>query len=341
MKKIILIIILLFIQKNVYSNNLFDSNFYNIQFTSNNIEGDRIIEINKIKSRSLLSIFKNILNDKDYINLNNYLTEDLINTFIKNIVIKDEKIINDKYFSNIKINFNKKKIIEFLRLKKFPYVEYHPDNFLLIIYEIEGIQNNFLTKNNNYYKYFNNNLKKNNFFKIPKLDINDRFILNENHIINSDIIKINNFSKKYNSNEILVVISRMNKNKIDYEIILHSNGAILKKKIQLNKNDMKLFFETLQSETLNLWKQINQIQNISINYLHCKVNYFNLLELKEIRNNLKNISVIRNIEIKSLKYKNIEYDIYYYGNSEILIKIFQLNKLKINFSKNSCVIRLK
>ena len=340
MKNTILIIILIFIQKNVYSNNLFDSTFYNIQFTSNNIEGDKIIEINKIKSQSILTIFKNILNDEDYIYLNNYLSEDLINTFIKNIVINDEKIINDKYFSNIKINFNKKKIIEFLRLKKFSYVEYHPDAFLLIIYEIKGINNNFLTKNNNYYKYFNDNLKKNNFFKIPKLDINDRFILKENHIINGNVIRINNFSKKYNSNENLVVISRINKNKINYEITLYSNDNILKKRIQLNKNDMKLFFEILQSETLNLWKQINQIQNVSINYLNCKVNYFNLLELKEIRNNLKNISVIKNIEIKSLKYKNIEYDIHYYGNSEILIKIFQLNKLKINFNKNSCVIRL-
>ena len=188
MKNTILIIILIFIQKNVYANNLFDSTFYNIQFTSNNIEGDKIIEINKIKSQSILSIFKNILIDEDYIYLNNYLSEDLINTFIKNIVINDEKIINDKYFSNIKINFNKNKIIEFLRLKKFSYVEYHPDKFLLIIYEIEGINNNFLTKNNNYYKYFNDNLTKNNFFKIPKLDINDRCILKENHIINGNVI---------------------------------------------------------------------------------------------------------------------------------------------------------
>ncbi len=196
MKNIILVIILIFIQKNVYSNNLFDSKFYNIQFTSNNIDGDKIIEINKIKLQSIFSIFKNILNDEDYINLNNYLSEDLINTFIKNIVINDEKIINDKYFSNIKINFNKKKIIDFLRLKKISYVEYYPDKFLLIIYEIEEINNNFLTKNNNYYKYYKNNLKKNNFFKIPKLDINDRFILKENHIINGDTTKINNFSKK-------------------------------------------------------------------------------------------------------------------------------------------------
>ena len=341
MKKIILIIILLFIQKNVYSNNLFDSNFFNIQFTSNNIEGDKIIEINKIKSRSLLSIFKNILNDKDYINLNNYLTEDLINTFIKNIVIKDEKIINDKYFSNIKINFNKKKIIEFLRLKKFPYVEYHPDKFLLIIYEQKEIGNNLFTRNNNYYKYFISNLKDNNFFKIPNLDINDRFILKEEDIINKNFFKINKFSKKYNSSENLVVISKIHKNKKSYKLILYSNGYISETKFQYHKDEMKLFFKILENETLNLWKKLNQIQNYNINILNCKIYYFNLLELKEIRKNLNNISAIKYLNIKNLEYKNIEYDIHYYGNIKILFKILELNKLKINYSENSCIIRLK
>ena len=55
-----------------------------------------------------------------------------------------------------------------------------------------------------------------------------------------------------------------------------------------------------------------------------------MFELKEIRNNLNNVSIIKNLNIKSLSYKSIEYDIYYYGNLKILFKIFELNKLKIN-----------
>ena len=35
--------------------------------------------------------------------------------------------------------------------------------------------------------------------------------------------------------------------------------------------------------------------------------------LKEIRNNLKQVSVINNINI-NISYKNIEYEMYYYGN---------------------------
>ena len=50
-------------------------------------------------------------------------------------------------------------------------------NFLLIIYENNELNNNLFTKNNNYYSYFNENKKNINLFKIPNLDINDRFIL--------------------------------------------------------------------------------------------------------------------------------------------------------------------
>ena len=75
--------------------------------------------------------------------------------------------------------------------------------------------------------------------------------------------------------------------------------------------------------------------------INCKINYFNNLELKEIRKNLNNISIIQNLNIKSLSFKNIEYDIYFYGNLKILNNIFEMNKLDLNESKNQCVIRLK
>ena len=103
---------------------------------------------------------------------------------------------------------------------------------------------------------------------------------------------------------------------------------------------MDKFFENLENETLNLWKQINQIQNESLSYLECEVSFFNLLELKEIRKNLNNISLINDINIKKLSYKNTTYDINYYGNLEQLSKIFKLNKIKINYIENSCSIRL-
>ena len=89
-----------------------------------------------------------------------------------------------------------------------------------------------------------------------------------------------------------------------------------------------------------MWKEINKIQNKSLNKINCKIKYFNLLELKEIKNNLENISIIQSKNIKTLSYRNIEYDILYYGNSKILASLSSLNNLKITNLDNSCIIKL-
>ena len=117
MKIFILTILLILFNKYAYSNNLFDTLFYDIEFTSANIEDDKIQAINRLKNKSILSILKNTLTETDYLEINKKLTDDLINTFIKNIVINDEKIINNKYISKIKINFDKKKNYKFFSIK--------------------------------------------------------------------------------------------------------------------------------------------------------------------------------------------------------------------------------
>ena len=341
MKFLTLIIFLIFFNTYCYSNDLFETSFHDIQFTSKNIENTKIIEIKKLKKQSILEIFNNTLNSSDYNKINKNITEDLINTFITNIIINDEKIINDKYFSKIKINFSKKKIIKYFRDNKFSYVDYYPDKFLLIIYEINGINNKLFSNKNIYYKYFIDNLKNNDFFNIPNLDINDRFILKEEHLINRELDKINNFIKKYKSKENVIVIVEKNNNQLNFDLVLYSDGKILEKKLEFKKNELDLFYKFLEDETMNLWKQINQIQNVLLNRLSCKVKYFTMLELKEIRNNLNNISLIKNINIKTLSLKNIEYDIYFYGTLKILLKTLELNKLKINLYENQCIIKLR
>ena len=340
MKIFILIFLLILFNKHTYSNNLFDTLFYDIEFTSENIEGDKIQAINKIKNKSILSIFKNTLTENDYAEINKQITDDLINAFIKNIIINDEKIVNNKYISKMRVNFDKKLIIDYFRLNKIPYVEYHPSNFLLIIYEINELNNNLFTKNNNHYKFLNENIENFNLFKIPNLDINDRFILNEEDITSRDLNKINKFSKKYNSTENIIVIVKNEKEKTNYNLVMISNGNILEKKLILNNNEMDVFYNKLENETLNLWKQINKIQNETLSLLNCEISYFNMLELKEIKNNLSNVSIINNLNIKKLSYKSISYEIHFYGNLKILFKIFELNKLKINYNNNKCNIRL-
>ncbi len=341
MKIFIILIILFLFNKYAYSEDLFDTSFYDVNFVSNNIDNTKLTKINYIKKESLINILNKTLNNKEFEKLKPVLSKDLINSFIKNIIINEEKIVGNKYFSKIKINFNKNNIIEFYRKNKISYVEYYPKKFLLIIYDQNHLSENLFSKNNNFYSYYKNNIKTDELFKIPNLDINDRYLLKKEHIKSKDYDKISKFSKKYNLDEIIVVIADSSNNKTNYNLFLISENQIIEKEFTLNKNEYEVFFEILKFETLNIWKTINGIQNVTLNKINCKIIYFNNLELKEIRNNLKKISIIKNLNIKSLSFKTNEYDINYYGNLKILTNIFKMNKLDINYSKNKCVIRLK
>ena len=133
--RIFLILLILFFSKNVLPNSLFDSDFYEVNFKSNNIENDKLIKIRNIKFKSINKIFNNILIENDYKFIKRKIDENLINTFIKNIIIEDEKIINDNYYSKIKVNYNKNSIIFFLRKLNLSYVENLPTQMLIIVFE--------------------------------------------------------------------------------------------------------------------------------------------------------------------------------------------------------------
>ena len=341
MKNIVLFLFIIFFCKYLYSHSLFETQFYDVEFISNDIENEKIKKINEIKKVSIYNLLNKILEINNYNEINAFISNDVIDTIIKNININNEKIINNKYFAQIKVNFDKKKIVNLLRKHQISYVEYLPDKFLLIIYEENNLNYNPFSENNIYYSFLNNKSPNFDFFKIPNLDINDRFILKKDDLSNRNIKKIFKFSKKYNLNEVIIVNVKIQNKKVYYNLSLYSDNKFAETEFQFNETDFNILFKKLQNESINLWKKINNIQNTSLNTIVCKIKYFNMLELKEIRNNISNISIISNLSIQKLSFRKIEYNISYYGNLKIFTKLLNINKLKINNIKNECEIRLK
>ena len=131
--------------------------------------------------------------------------------------------------------------------------------------------------------------------------------------------------------------------KVIYDLIFYYNQKFIEKRLQFDKYDFQKFFEILEIETIEIWKEINQIQNKNLNKINCSINYFNMLELKEIRNNLDNISIINELNIKSLSLKSINYEIHYFGNIKIFSNLLKINNLDISKlnNQNLCEIKLK
>ena len=341
MRNLIFLLIIIFICKNSFSDNLFSSTFYDVNFQSDNVDSDKLKKISKIKNLSIKKIFKSILIEEDFKIFEKNLDEDLINTLIKNIIIEDEKIINSNYFARIKINFDKERIVNYLRKKKLRYVEFYPNKILTIIYENDSLSKNLFSITNSYYNYLNLNSDNFPFFQIPNLDINDRYIISHKDLENLNVSKIKKFNKKYSSENSIIIFSNNNLNK-KYSIFLFTNNKIIEvSEFSLNNNALESFFKKIQKLIINEWKKQNFIQNEFINEIECKIKYYNLKELRLIKNILDDISIIQNLKLKKISYKENNYLITYYGDKKYLEKLFLINNISINSFNNECKLNLK
>ena len=339
MKKYILIVLIFFYSYSTSSSTLFDTDYYEIKFISDNVQATKLIKIKEIKYLTIKKILKKILIKSDYVNINKKINEDLINSFIQNVIIENEKIINKNYFSNIKINFNKRKIISYLRNNDLRYVEFFPDSFLTIIYSKSDFEKTLFSKYNEYYNYF----LLNNFdiYMLPNLDSNDKYLLNHNDIEEKNLGKIYKFSEKYNKSDIIIIISEKKQKKIFYKFFLITNGQtyeisdLLQNEINYNE-----LFVNLKDSAINIWKINNAIQNKFTNTINCKIRYFNLLEQKEILKKMNNILLIDKKKLLKFSYQEKLYEISYFGNKQILLKLFEINNLKIENRNNNCRLSL-
>tara|TARA_B100000575_G_C23119334_1_gene647530 strand:+ start:1204 stop:2229 length:1026 start_codon:yes stop_codon:yes gene_type:complete len=341
MRIIFIILIIISYNKSIYAKSLFETNFYEISFVSNNIDEYKINKINEIKNDSINKIFKQILVKEDFLKLKKSINIDLINTFIKNIIINDEKIIDQYYFSRIKINFNKKNIINYLRKYEIPYVEYHPKDFLTIIYEKNNLSKILFSTKNLHYDFIKKN--NNNYYKVPNLDINDKYMLGYLDIENNNYERIKSFINKYSKDEAVIITADYENNKIKYKILLYLNNSFSNlSNLESMDNNLNLFFDNLYEILIDEWKIKNKIQNKFINIINCEINYFNLLELKQIKNNLSDISIIKKYNLKKISLNKNKYDIHYFGNIEVMIKLLHLNDLRLKLDTNNhCKIYLK
>ena len=340
MKIKITLFLLVFFSNSCFSYTLFETEFNEINFNSDNIKKEKEKKINELKLNDFKKIIKNVLTKENYKRIEKNFNETFINNFIKSINIDQEKIINNNYFANVRINFDKNKIINYFRINGIGYVDFIPEKMFLIIYEKNNIGNNFLSKNNSYYNYLYNNFYS--FFLVPKLDINDRFIINENDIENRDISKINILLKKYSSDESIIIFTNNTKNNYYYEIYYYTDNKFhLIKEMKFSNLNYKIFFNNIYPDIINYWKIHNTIDNKIQSTLNCDIKFFKINELKEIKKNILDISQIDKILLKKISHKKNNYDLIFFGNKKYLINNLKYFNLLVKLEDTECNISLK
>ena len=325
-----------------FTASLFKTSFHEVKFTSNNILDDKKKNIYQIKYQSIDEIFKNVLMKNDYDKIKIELDEDFINYFILSILVENEKIVNNNYYSNIKVNFDKKKIVEYLRNRKIPYTEFLPEKYLTIIYENHVLNKNLFTSKNSLYNFLLNNNKIYDFFQIPNLDVNDRYLIDILDIETKNIKKIDTFSNKYKNDNIVIITSKEINDYYQFTNYIFVNNNLEEiNSYTLKDKKYDEFFLNLKLDIIDRWKLYNNISNTSENIIKCTINYFNLLELKEIKLRIKDVSSIKELELETIALNTNKYIMNYYGNKDHLSKLFDINGIKIKIKNNFCNIYLR
>ncbi len=268
-----------------------------------------------------------ILEEKDQYIIKDTSIED-IKKLVENFTILDEKFINKKYKNIMEVEFNRKKLINFLSEKNITIsLPKKIDVFFLpILVDLEA--NNFSYLNEN---IFVKNWEKinENYFQInyilPNEDVED-YITIKNNLNNIEKFNFKKILKKYKfENYIIQIVFREKKNIKFYSKINFDDKFLVLNKNFVNKN-MKDFSD-LNSMILNMkkkyedsWKSINKMNPSTSVPIRLFVRTTNIKKTLKLENALDNLDFINNYEIEKFDSNEIVYKIYYSNSPKRFLK---------------------
>ena len=265
-------------------------------------------------------------------------TIDQIKSLVDNFSIVDEKFVNNEYQSEFEVQFNRKKIIN--------YVENNN-----VVSSLPKILKTFIlpilidTESNELY-YLNNNIISNNWNKeskryflieyiFPDEDIEDYIIIKKN-ISNIENYNFKEIIGKYNLDNhiILIVLKTNDKLRIFSKMKFEKQNMLINKTYdKVNLKDSKiinnLIFE-IKEEYEDKWKSINKL-NASISLpITLALESKNTKLIKKFENTLMNMDLVSDFKIEKFNNKEIVYKIMFASSpnkflDEMLLFDFYIN----------------
>ncbi len=310
-------------------------------FDINNIEISRPFEINFDKNEVIDEGFKKAFSELILLTINSYDQKKInkvklneIKGMIEKFSIKEEKFINETYFVNLGVSFNKKKFFNYLeKVNIFPSIPKKKKFLFIPVIIDENKKELLIFSKNQFYDHWNDYVEKFHLIEyiLPTEDLEDYNLVKNNY----DSIEEYNFkeiTEKYNLENYIVALIFKNKDEIRIlSRITVKNDVVLKNQsfsdINFNKkkrvdeviNELKLVYE-------DYWKNFNQI-NTSIKLtLNIKVNNSDNHKIKNFESALNKVDLVYEYNILKFDKDYVFYQITYNGTPN--------NFLKSMFNKN-------
>ena len=310
----------------------------------NNFNKD--ILISKGFEKAFKELIGKLVKSKDFDKINEASLKE-IKSMIETFSIKEEKFIDNTYFLNLGVSFNKKKIFKYLDSRNIFPAQILEEKFLFIPIIIDQLNSNlFVFSNNPIYEGWNEIDKKNFLieFVLPTEDLEDFNMIKENYfeLENYDFSKI---IEKYfldysiialifkDSNEIKI-LSKIN---IKDKKVIKSNSF---KNIDLNKEEnLEFLIENLKIIYEDFWKDYNLI-NTSIKLpLTVQIDNKDLNLSSTFEKTLDEIDLISDYFINRFDKDFVYYEIIFNGTPQNFINIMSEKNYTFDTQKKIWILK--
>ena len=310
----------------------------------NNFNKD--ILVNKGFIKAFNELITKLVHSKDLNKTKNIQLSE-VKSMIESFSIREEKFINNSYYLNLGVSFNKKKVFNYLELKNIFPSQIVKKKFLFIPVIIDQVEKNLLMFSDNPI-YENWHIESNKILLIdyilPTEDLEDFNLIKKNSLDleNYDFKEI--IEKYYLDHSIIALISEENDSiKILSKIYIEDKKIIKNdkfKKINFNNNEsIKILIDELKIIYEDFWKDHNLI-NTSIKLpLRIRVDNKNLnisIKFEEI---LNSIDLINAYSVSKFNNDYIIYEIIFNGTHKSFINI--MKDQNYNFDTQKKVWKLK
>ncbi len=304
-------------------------------FDINNIEISKPFAMNFDKNKVIDEGFKKAFLELVYLTVNS-IDQNKINNaklneikgMIESFSIKEERFIDEIYYVNLGVSFNKKKIFDYFNKKNiFPSIPLKKKILFIPVIIDENKKDLLLFSNNNIYEEWNNNNKTHHLLEyiLPTEDIEDLKILKKKF----DLIEQYDFDeiiKKYSMQDSIVALVFKNEKTLRILSRISINGNLVLKNQSFsninikNEENFKEIISELKTVYEDYWKNFNQI-NTSIKLpLSIKIKNTNNSKISNFEKNLKNIDLIYDFHISKFDTNFIYYQIIFNGTPDNFLK---------------------
>ena len=322
-------------------------------FEINDIEIAQPFEINFNKNKVIDLGFKkaffelvySLIKSQDFKKIENIRLNE-IKSMIETFSIKEEKFIDQKYYVNLGVSFNKKKIFRYLEKKNIFPSQILKEQFLFIPVIISEKGNDIsIFSNNPIYADWNKTNKRYQLIKylLPSEDLEDLNLIKEK----LDVIEtydFNDITKKYFLKNSIISVIFKGKNEVRILTkIYNDKNEIIKndtfKDVNINnETDLNFLIENLKNLFEDTWKKLNEI-NTSIKVpITIKIKNDDLKKTNNFELFLDEIDLVSDFSILKFNKEFVFYEVLFNGTVQNFINIMKNKKYNLNTQKKVWMI---